>query len=63
MIAPSILGLCQAVADAGGRALLVGGWVRDYLLGRERSDYDIEVYRLEAAPLRALQPGGMADAP
>lgn len=54
MIAPSILGLCQAVADAGGRALLVGGWVRDYLLGRERSDYDLEVYRLEAAPLRAL---------
>ena len=54
MIAPSILGLCQAVADAGGRALLVGGWVRDYLLGRERSDYDLEVYRLDAAPLRAL---------
>ena len=54
MIAPSILGLCQAVAEAGGRALLVGGWVRDYLLGRERSDYDLEVYRLEAVPLRAL---------
>jgi tRNA nucleotidyltransferase (CCA-adding enzyme) len=54
MIAPSILGLCQSVADAGGRALLVGGWVRDYLLGRERSDYDLEVYRLEAEPLRAL---------
>ena len=25
--------IAQAVRDAGGRALIVGGWVRDRLLG------------------------------
>ena len=47
-----------AVADrvhqAGGRALYVGGWVRDRLLGRESKDVDIEVYGLEADRLREL---------
>jgi sugar/nucleoside kinase (ribokinase family) len=33
--------LAQAVRDAGGRALVVGGCVRDALLGREPSDYDV----------------------
>jgi tRNA nucleotidyltransferase (CCA-adding enzyme) len=30
--------------EAGGRAFLVGGWVRDALLGRSCRDYDVEVY-------------------
>ncbi len=34
--------------------MLVGGWVRDYLLGIESKDFDIEVYRIEPARLRAL---------
>lgn len=50
--------LAAAVADrvhqAGGRALYVGGWVRDRLLGRESKDIDIEVYGLEADRLREL---------
>ena len=50
--------IAAAVADrvhrAGGRALYVGGWVRDRLLGRESKDVDIEVYGIEADRLRAL---------
>ena len=45
--------LARAVAAVGGRALLVGGYVRDELLGRTPKDADIEVYGLEAPELRA----------
>ena len=34
--------------------MLVGGWVRDYLLGIESKDFDIEVYGVEPGRLRAL---------
>src|SRR5262245_3804294 len=51
---PQVLGICQAVRDAGGRAMLVGGWVRDYLLGIPSKDYDVEVYAIEPARLRAI---------
>lgn len=54
MIDPAVLALCRSVSDAGGRALLVGGWVRDFLRGSPTSDYDIEVYHLEPAILRKL---------
>ena len=30
----------QAVARAGGRAYIVGGWVRDHLMGRNPHDKD-----------------------
>src|SRR6266576_1685332 len=43
-----------AVRDAGGRALIVGGWVRDRLLGRESKDIDVEVFGVPVAQLRAL---------
>ncbi len=46
--------ICEAVRAAGGRAMLVGGWVRDYLLGIESKDFDIEVYGIEPATLRTL---------
>ncbi|MFN2492239.1 MAG: CCA tRNA nucleotidyltransferase [Pyrinomonadaceae bacterium] len=48
--------LARAVNDAGGRALLVGGCVRDLLLPRPREpkDWDLEVFGLAAANLRAL---------
>jgi tRNA nucleotidyltransferase (CCA-adding enzyme) len=49
-----ILRLARAVADAGGRALLVGGCVRDRLMGRGVKDWDVEVYGVEPAVLRAL---------
>ena len=50
--------IAATVADrvhrAGGRALYVGGWVRDRLLGRESKDVDIEVYGIKVDRLRAL---------
>src|ERR687884_602836 len=49
-----ILKLARAVRDAGGRALLVGGCVRDRLMGREVKDWDVEVYGVEPARLREL---------
>lgn len=46
----------EAVSAAGGRALLVGGCVRDALMGRPPKDVDIEVYRLSPRELeRALR--------
>src|SRR5207253_5933444 len=46
--------LCEAVRDAGGRALLVGGCVRDALMGRQPKDWDLEVYGVEPARLREI---------
>jgi tRNA nucleotidyltransferase (CCA-adding enzyme) len=49
-----VLNLAKAVRDAGGRALLVGGCVRDPLMGREPKDWDLEVYGIEPARLREI---------
>jgi tRNA nucleotidyltransferase (CCA-adding enzyme) len=46
--------LAQAIRDEGGRALLVGGCVRDELMGLEPKDWDLEVYGVEPARLRQL---------
>src|ERR1043166_1495587 len=43
---PKILELAEAVREAGGRALLVGGCVRDSLMGAQPKDWDVEVYGL-----------------
>ena len=51
---PPLLSIAEAVLAAGGEAYLVGGWVRDYLLGIPCGDYDIEVYRLNMDQLQAL---------
>src|SRR5215207_4041023 len=53
-IPEKILRLARAVGGAGGRALLVGGCVRDRLLGRAVKDWDVEVYGVEPAALREL---------
>jgi tRNA nucleotidyltransferase (CCA-adding enzyme) len=54
--------IAQAVRSAGGRALIVGGWVRDELAGRAPKDLDLEVFGVESARLRALlQPFGRVD--
>jgi len=42
------------VRAAGGRALLVGGCVRDELMGKEPKDWDLEVYGIEPSMLRQL---------
>lgn len=41
-----LLSIAGEIRSAGGRAFLVGGWVRDALLGKDCRDYDIEVYDL-----------------
>ena len=46
--------IAGAVAAEGGRALFVGGWVRDRLLDRPSKDVDVEVYRIQPDRLRAL---------
>jgi len=46
--------IASAVRDRSGRALIVGGWVRDRLSGRESKDLDLEVYGVAAADLRPL---------
>lgn len=48
--------VARLVKKAGGRALLVGGCVRDSLLGAgtEVKDYDLEVYGLESEKLESV---------
>lgn len=51
----TVLEVARALAAAGGRAFLVGGWVRDYVAsgrtGPPADDYDLEVYHLPAEAL------------
>ena len=46
--------LSEAVRDAGGRALLVGGCVRDELMGIAPKDWDLEVYGIAPERLREI---------
>lgn len=46
--------LAQAVAAAGGRAMLNGGCVRDELRGVEAKDWDVEVYGIAPEVLRRI---------
>jgi tRNA nucleotidyltransferase (CCA-adding enzyme) len=46
--------LATAVRRAGGRALVVGGWVRDRLIGRDSANVDIEVFGIAPDRLRSL---------
>ena len=46
--------IAERARQAGGRALFVGGWVRDRLLGRDSKDIDLEIYGIEADRLLAL---------
>ncbi|HJT28160.1 MAG TPA: HD domain-containing protein [Pyrinomonadaceae bacterium] len=50
----NVSSLARAIHDAGGRALLVGGCVRDELMGVQPKDWDLEVYNLDAARLREI---------
>jgi len=50
----NVSSLARAIHDAGGRALLVGGCVRDALMGSPPKDWDLEVYNLDAARLREI---------
>jgi tRNA nucleotidyltransferase (CCA-adding enzyme) len=46
--------IARAAAARGGRALIVGGWVRDRLRGEASKDVDIEIYGVPETELPAL---------
>lgn len=49
-----LLKIAGEIREAGGRAYLVGGWVRDAMLGGNCRDYDVEVYDMEQDDLIAI---------
>ena len=51
---PLAVDIARAARDAGGRAFVVGGWVRDRLRGEDSKDIDIEVFGIAAAALPGL---------
>ena len=54
MIDARVKDIAREVDEAGGRALVVGGYVRDYLRGEPSKDLDIEVYGIDVDALREL---------
>jgi tRNA nucleotidyltransferase (CCA-adding enzyme) len=62
-----VLDIAHLVRDAGGRALIVGGWVRDFLRGHPSKDVDVEVFGVPPerlaqllAPLGRVEPVGQS---
>jgi tRNA nucleotidyltransferase (CCA-adding enzyme) len=54
--------IASAVRGCGGRALIVGGWVRDRLRGHPSKDLDLEVFGVAQDRLAALlQPFGRVE--
>ena len=51
---PEVKSVAELVRRAGGRALLVGGCVRDGLLGQEPKDFDIECFGISAPDLQRV---------
>lgn len=49
-----VMVLARVIQEAGGLALLVGGCVRDDLMGNEPKDWDLEVYGLAPERLREI---------
>jgi tRNA nucleotidyltransferase (CCA-adding enzyme) len=50
----TVRGIAAGVRDAGGRALVVGGWVRDRLLGLPSKDLDLEIFGVPQEKLPEL---------
>ena len=57
LLAREVRALAPVRADFPPRALLVGGFVRDALLGRETTDADVEIYGVPRDRLEALVAG------
>ena len=53
-IPSQVLEIARSVSAEGGRALLVGGCVRDELMGQQPKDWDLEVYGVQPERLREL---------
>lgn len=63
----AVRAIADAVRQRGGRALVVGGWVRDRLRGEASKDVDLEVFGLPEtdlpgllAPLGRVEPVGQS---
>ncbi len=54
MIDACVKDIAREIATAGGRAFVVGGYVRDLLRGQPSKDLDIEVYGMDLDALRTL---------
>jgi len=54
MIPELVIKIAESIRAAGGRALVVGGWVRDRLLDVPSTNVDIEVFGMPADPLKTL---------
>ncbi len=58
-----IIELAEVIKQNGGRAMLVGGCVRDELMNIEPKDFDLEIYGIEPPKLREiLESFGRVDA-
>ena len=53
-VPPTVRKIASAVKACGGRALIVGGWVRDQILGRSNKDADLEIFEIPADKLRSI---------
>ena len=51
---PRVIEVAGRISSAGGRALVVGGYVRDVILGLDSKDYDLEVYGLQVGELESV---------
>jgi tRNA nucleotidyltransferase (CCA-adding enzyme) len=51
---PLALDIARAAREAGGRAFIVGGWVRDRLRGEASKDIDVEVFGIPQDRLPAV---------
>lgn len=46
--------IVHAVSSAGGKAYVVGGFVRDFLLGKDNKDIDFEIHGMEPGKIEKL---------
>jgi tRNA nucleotidyltransferase (CCA-adding enzyme) len=53
-VAVKVIELSRVISHAGGRALLVGGCVRDQIMGQPAKDFDLEVYGIAPEKLREI---------
>ncbi|HSE23205.1 MAG TPA: HD domain-containing protein [Pyrinomonadaceae bacterium] len=53
-IPEKVIAISSAIRESGGRALLVGGCVRDQLMSLEPTDWDLEIYEVEPAMVRSI---------
>ena len=53
LVTPHLRKLLEVIKEASGVGILVGGCVRDHLLGHDAKDLDVEVYGVDIETLEA----------